>query len=68
MNKLRLVINDAIMRCKSEKRNAATEIARLQEHIAAFDDQQTTLEMLLDKLDSEEKEVSENEQTEKVDC
>ena len=67
MNKLRLTINDAIMRCKSEKRNAATEIVRLQEHIAAFDDQQTTLEMLLDKLDSEEKEVNGNEQTEKAD-
>ena len=61
MTKLRLVINDAIMRCKSEKNKAATEIARLQERIAAFDDQQTTLEMLLDKLDSEEKEVSGNE-------
>ena len=57
MSELRLVINDAIMRCKSEKHNAAMEIVRLQEHIAAFDDQQTTLEMLLDKLDTEEKEV-----------
>ena len=61
MNKLRLAINDAIMRCKSEKRNATLEIVRLQEHIAAFDDQQTTLEMLLDKLDREEKEVNGNE-------
>ena len=59
MNKLRLVINDAIMRCKSEKDKATKEIIRLQERIAAFDDQQTTLEMLLDKLDSEEKEMSE---------
>lgn len=45
------------MRCKSEKDKATKEIILLQEHIAAFDDQQTTLEMLLDKLDSEEKEV-----------
>lgn len=57
MSELRLAITDGIMRCKSEKNKAATEIVRLQEHIAAFDDQQTTLEMLLDKLDSEEKEV-----------
>lgn len=58
---IREYIKSRIARCEFEKRKAATEIARQQERIDVFDDQITTLEILLDNLDAEEKEVSGNE-------
>ena len=61
MDSIREYIKSGIARCEFEKRKAATEIVRQQGRIDVFDDQITTLKMLLDNLDAEEKEVSGNE-------